>query len=41
MSGSTEPRAALVSVEDQGMIMALIDIDKDNIGNEQLREAFI
>jgi len=41
MSGSTEPRATLVSVEDQGTIMALIDIDKDNMGNEQLREAFI
>jgi hypothetical protein len=36
-----EPRAALVSVEDQGTIMALIDHDKDNIGNDQLREAFI
>jgi hypothetical protein len=36
-----EPRAALVSIKDQGTIMALIDIDKDNIGNDQLREAFI
>jgi hypothetical protein len=34
MSGSTEPQAALVSIEDQGIIMALIDIDKDNIGND-------
>jgi hypothetical protein len=41
MSGSTEPRAALESVEDQGTIMALIDIDKDNVGNEQRRDAFI
>jgi hypothetical protein len=41
MSGSTEPRAALVSVEDLGTIMALINFDKDNIGNVQLREAFI
>jgi len=40
MSSSTEPRAALVSVEDQGTIMALIDIDKDNTGYEQLQEAF-
>jgi len=41
MSNSTEPRAALVSIEDQGTIMALIDIDKDNIGYEQLTEAFV
>ena len=41
MSGSTEPRAALVYVEDQGTIMALIDIDKDNVGSDQLSEAFI
>jgi hypothetical protein len=41
MSGSTEPRAALVFVEHQGTIMALIDIEKDNIGSDQLREAFI
>jgi len=40
MSNSTEPRAALVSIEDQGTIMALIDIDRDNIGYEQLTEAF-
>jgi hypothetical protein len=40
MSSSTEPRAALVSVEDQGTIMALIDIDKDNTRFEQLQEAF-
>jgi hypothetical protein len=41
MSGSTEPRAALVSVEDHGTIMALIDLDKDNIGRDQVREEFI
>jgi len=41
MSNPTEPRAALVSVEDQGTIMALIDIDNDNIGYEQLTEAFV
>jgi hypothetical protein len=41
MSGSTEPQAALVSIEDHGTIMAHIDIDKDNVGHEQLREAFI
>ena len=35
-----EPRAALVSVEVQGTTMALIDIDKDNTGYEQLKEAF-
>ena len=29
-----------MSIEDQGTIMALIDIDKDNIGYEQLTEAF-
>jgi len=40
MSDSTEPRAALVSIEDQGTIMALIDVDKANIGHEQLREVF-
>jgi len=41
MSSSTELRAALVSVEDQGTIMAHIDIDKDNIGTDQMWEAFI
>jgi hypothetical protein len=41
MSGSTEPQAALVSVEDQETIMALIDLDKENMGNNQMRDAFI
>jgi hypothetical protein len=30
-----------VSVEDQGTIMALIDLENDNMGNDQLMEAFI
>jgi len=41
MSSSTEPRAALVSVEDQGTIMALINLNKANIGSEQMREALV
>jgi len=41
MSSSTEPRAAQESTEDPGTIKELIDLDKDNIGTEQLREAFI
>jgi hypothetical protein len=41
MSGSKEPRAALVPVEDQGIIMALINIDKHNRGRDEMREAFI
>jgi hypothetical protein len=41
MSGLKEPRAALVSIEDQGTIMALIDLDKEHMGNDQIREAFI
>jgi hypothetical protein len=40
MSRSTEPRAALVSIEDQGTIMALIDLDKEHMGNDQINEAF-
>jgi len=40
MSGSTEPRAALVSIEDQGTIMALIDLQRDAVGFEELKEAF-
>jgi hypothetical protein len=31
----------VLSIEDQGTIMAVIDIDKDNFGSKQLREAFI
>jgi hypothetical protein len=41
MPGSKEPRVAPVSFEDQGTIMALIDLDKDNIGTEQLRETLV
>jgi hypothetical protein len=41
MSGSTQHQVALVSVEDEGTIMALIDIEKDNVGMEELKEAFV
>jgi len=40
MSGSTEPRAALVSIEDQGTIKALLDVQRDAIGFEELKEEF-
>jgi hypothetical protein len=40
MSGSEEPRAALVSIEDQVTIMALLDVQGDTIGFEELREAY-
>jgi hypothetical protein len=40
MSRSTEPGVALVSTEDQGAIMALINIQADAIGHEELRVAF-
>jgi anion-transporting ArsA/GET3 family ATPase len=40
MSCSTEPQAALVSIEDQGTIMALTDIDKQNVVYKGLTEAF-
>jgi hypothetical protein len=36
-----EPQAALVSVEDQGTMTALIELDKDNIGSDQLTEEFV
>jgi len=35
-----EPRAALVSIEDEGAIMALLDIQRDAIRFEELNEAF-
>jgi hypothetical protein len=41
MSGSTEPRAALVSIEDQGIIMALVDIQRDAIRFEELNKALV
>jgi len=40
MSGLEEPRAALVSIKDQGTIMALLDVQRDTIGFEELREAY-
>ena len=40
MSRSTQPRAALVSIEDQGTIMALLDLQRDAVGFEELKEAF-
>jgi len=40
MLGSTEPRAALVSIEDQGTIMELVDLQRDAVGFEELKEAF-
>jgi hypothetical protein len=40
MSGSTEPQAALVSIEEQRTIMALLDIQSDTVGFEKLKEAF-
>jgi hypothetical protein len=30
-----------MSIEDQGTIMAIIDLDKESMGSEQIREAFI
>jgi hypothetical protein len=36
-----EPQAALVSIEDPGTIMALIDIDNKNTAIELLHEAFL
>jgi len=39
MSGSTEPRAALVSIEDQGTNMAVLDLQRDAIEFEELKEA--
>jgi hypothetical protein len=41
MSESTEPRAALVFVEDQGTVMALIDLDIETIRNESMIAAFV
>ena len=40
MSGSQEPRAALVSPEDQGTIMGLIDMQREAIGTDKLYKAF-
>jgi hypothetical protein len=41
MSSSPDPRAALVSVDDQGTIMAIIGLDKEHMGNNQIRKTFI
>jgi len=41
MSVSQEPRAALVSTEDQGIIMALIDLNQETMSSEATTEAFI
>jgi len=40
MGGPTEPQAALVSIEDQGAIMALLDIQRDPIGFKELSKPF-
>jgi hypothetical protein len=39
MSGSEEPQAGLVSIEDQGTIMALLDVQGHALGFAQLTEA--
>jgi hypothetical protein len=36
-----EPRAALVSIEDQGTYMAIIDLQKDTMGHGEIVEAFV
>jgi len=41
MSASQEPRAALVSLEDQGTFMAIIDLNKETIGPKAITDAFI
>jgi hypothetical protein len=41
MSASQEPRAALVSPEDQGTIMALIDLSQETMGTEATTDAFV
>jgi len=35
-----EPRAVLMSIEDQGTIMGLLDLQKEVVGFEELKEAF-
>jgi hypothetical protein len=35
-----DPRAALESIQDQGTIMALLDLQRDAVGFEELKEAF-
>ena len=41
MSSSQEPRAALVSPEDQGTIMALLDLDTETMGTEASTDALV
>jgi small-conductance mechanosensitive channel len=41
MSTSSEPRAALVSPEAEGTIMAIIDLDKEMMGSEDTTDAFV
>jgi hypothetical protein len=41
MSESQEPRAALVSPDDQGTIMAVIDLNQEMMGTEATTYAFI
>jgi len=41
MSESQEPRAALVSPEDQGTIMALLDLNRETMGTEATEDAFV
>jgi hypothetical protein len=41
MSSSQEPCAVLVSPEDQGTIMALLDLDKETLATEATTDAFV
>jgi len=41
MSTSEEPRAALLSPEDQGTIMALSDLNQETMGTEATTDAFV
>jgi hypothetical protein len=41
MAASQEPRAALVSPEDQGTIMALLDVNKETMDTKATIDAFV
>jgi len=41
MSGSTEPQMALVFPEDLRTTIALITLQRDSVGSEELKEVFI
>jgi hypothetical protein len=41
MSTSSEPRAVLVSPEDQGTIMAIIDLNQETMGSEATTHTFV